>query len=733
MLKDDQDDIEESTIESSHYQFIQVDNKISPEANLKKHNNRTRKIWKHLQSKGWFYYGVVRKWTAVFRCDTHYVAVHHFITDQPKDEMIGAPELAFNWKELLLSESNLQVASLLYGLENHFGMSVTIPQQAFTDAFKQEVLSGKVSQSLFSPKHKLMIWCKSDEFCLLLEVYIGQKQISPYGVKEPFEWPDLTQKTEYIKQSIFDFDVSMDPINSDQHNSGNQEYMGIEDKVPDEVLEVSRQAIRKMFEENEKVICAYSGGKDSTVIVQMCVEFALENPEYQDKLHIISASTGVENPIIEQHVRRMKDVILRTLNQRFKNGFGEERYVIVEPLIEDNFVTCIFGKSFSPPTQSFRWCISRLKVGPARTDLMRFSDEEIIVQALGVRSSESSNRTRSINHHFGDDFYGVHVIRCIRTAPPIRHWSATDVATFLARHPSPWTEEYSNYQLINIYGFAAGMMECPIGAMITNDNDAIKSCSGSAARFGCWSCTVVKEDISLKNLVEAYPEELSHLYEMRNILKSAQDIRYGGFTGYKRSRKAGTFQPGYGDLTIDMRTILLNHWSRLGVPMKEEEILAITKLVRQREIKEGLAIPDRFWEALFQLLPITPGPFTSSLFHPVWEPDYLVDNDGTKIKSKSVGIDRMTENDNIWIKRFEGVSRVAATLKVGQSVRILTEMTSFYGECTEIIRNEFGHIQQLSLNISGESVTISLAFIHDIEAVTFKDKLIEGRQLVLDI
>lgn len=51
---------------------------------------------------------------------------------------------------------------------------------------------------------------------------------------------------------------------------------------------------------------------------------------------------------------------------------------------------------------------------------------------MGNRDNESGDRKRSMQKHFGEEFYGHHPVGSIRTASPIRDWTSQEVVTFLA-------------------------------------------------------------------------------------------------------------------------------------------------------------------------------------------------------------------------------------------------------------------------------------------------------------
>jgi DNA sulfur modification protein DndC len=726
------------------YLFQENETRIAVEGGIKKHNNSTRKIWSFLLRQGWDFYGVVRDWTAVFRKESYFLVLHHFIREKPLKDMMGTPNHSISWLDLFYPE-HIPIAGLLDELENVLKADLTIPMQAFTDAFYQEKKYELVDWHLQSPKYKFQVWAEHQDFTILVEVFFNMP-IPPYGVAEKMDWPDLSLEPEYGE--LFDVNEYVtEQVERKTISSGYGEFMGIDEHVNPSILLSAKQAIDKIFTEAKRVIQAYSGGKDSSVCLQLCVDYLLEHPEHQDKFFIVSADTGVENPIISKHILSMKNVVVKTLNERFVNGFSEDRFIIVQPSLDDNYVTCVFGKGYTPPSMQNKWCVDRLKIRPAMTELMKFtSGEEMILTELasetsgvtlilGVRSSESISRAASVDHHFGDNFYGEHAIKSIRTAAPIVNWTATDVATYLVREKPPWSEEYSNFNLINIYGSAAGTMECPIGAMIANENDAVKSCSGSGARFGCFSCTVVKEDTSMKNLVESY-EELAPYYKIRTLLKATQDIRYGGRTGYQRKRGFGTFGSGFGDLTIDMRTILLELWYRLGLSMKEEEVLMIDRLVKEREITEGNAVTHRFRTALYRLLPVNPV-FVGSMYSNIWEPKTLIDPNGEVIEQRTCGVDRCTQEDLVWIARYHNIVQKVSTIDVGDYVKINLQGEWIIEAMVEskpsrenvLILSEaivLRNIKNSTANLPklDGSVTVSIPYIHAIEKVEYQTSMI---------
>ena len=79
--------------------------------------------------------------------------------------------------------------------------------------------------------------------------------------------------------------------------------------------------------------------------------------------------------------------------------------------------------------------------------------------------------------------------------------------------PCPWG--FDNKILFNIYMDAsADDYECP--TVVTDKSHG--SCGQS--RFGCWVCTVVKDDKSMRSLIQNGREWMQPLYDLRNELEA---------------------------------------------------------------------------------------------------------------------------------------------------------------------------------------------------------------------
>jgi DNA sulfur modification protein DndC len=605
--------------ENQEYRFECGPNKIKPQTDIKRHNSVTRAVWGMLKRYGYSFYGVLRDWSAVFYFDNVFLIIHHFLNELP-DERLIEKSSGLNW-DLFIERDGL--AAELFGYFEREGFTVDVPNQDFVEAYLTEAL-GREDWHLQSPKHKMMIWVRRNDMAFLLELFFNMPY-GPYGVKDAVEWPDF----ESGQLTLWDDlpDVPRRKKRSLVTAASKGEDLTIEDEVPAEIEAITDAAIERIFSENTIVIANYSGGKDSTVIIQKCIKYKMANPDNKARLVILSADTGgADNPLIREHIRKTKSAV---------DALGLDiEFIIVEPDIENSYFTCVFGKGYQPPSSQFKWCVDRLKIIPGRAALKALIQPgETVCQILGSRSSESTTRALSVEKEYGDEFYGTHIAfeGSLRTATPIRHWTARHVVTYLVRNPAPY--DYSNFVLLNLYGSAAGGLdECPIGAAIQSESQAVSACTGKSSRFGCAFCTVINEDTSLYNLSIDYPDELAHFYQFRTVLKKTQDIRYGGFTAYQRKGKH-RFEPGFGDMTIGIRTILLRLMAEYQIPILEEEVFTIYRMVEERECREGFAVSERFRKRLFGLIKTTPlfYPHIDPILNPTGMIDVRTDEDKASI------------------------------------------------------------------------------------------------------
>jgi DNA sulfur modification protein DndC len=155
-----------------------------------------------------------------------------------------------------------------------------------------------------------------------------------------------------------------------------------------------------------------------------------------------------------------------------------------------------------------------LKIRPTSRFVSENVDEwgEVII-LVGTRISESSTRSKSIKKHSikGRRLTKHPVELNSFVYQPIKHLSLEEVWYIINTIPSPWNA--NNEILYQLYANAsADDYECP--TMVADKSH--KSCGQS--RFGCWTCTVVREDKSMKAQFDNGQEWLKPLLELRNFI-----------------------------------------------------------------------------------------------------------------------------------------------------------------------------------------------------------------------
>lgn len=308
------------------------------------------------------------------------------------------------------------------------------------------------------------------------------------------------------------------------------------DKLPNRISSIVDELIDQYLEDdryNRPWIIGFSGGKDSTVLLTL-VWLALKEIKERNlcnslvrQVYVVCNDTMVENPIIEEYTNRVLGII--------DKGAKEQKLPIIvkttTPQIEDTFWCCVIGKGYPVPNNSFRFCTEKMKIKPTSNfikDQVVEDGEAIIL--IGTRLSESQQRAKSIKKH---DIKGHRLSKHplnpnTFTYAPIKELILEEVWWIINSIPSPWG--FDNQILFKIYSDAsADDYECPV--VVTDDKH--KSCGQS--RFGCWTCTVVKEDKSMSALIKnglVWMQPLldfrNRLVENRNLSKNRNETRRNG-------------------------------------------------------------------------------------------------------------------------------------------------------------------------------------------------------------
>ena len=312
-----------------------------------------------------------------------------------------------------------------------------------------------------------------------------------------------------------------------------------------EGLTLLRREIQELYQvDSVPWIIGYSGGKDSTAVVQLVWQAIEELPlEKRTKpIHVISTDTLVENPVVAQWVGRS---LVQMGKMAVEKGmpFRPERLF---PSVENTYWVNLIGKGYPAPRHKFRWCTERMKISPSNAfinKIVRGNGEAILL--LGTRKKESQRRQRTMAEH---EKYRVRDRLSPNSTLPgtlvysvIEDWSNDEVWMFLMQFKNPWG--YNNKDLLTMYQGASADGECPLVV-----DTSTPSCGDS--RFGCWVCTLVDKDKSMSAMVQN-DEEKEWMYPLLVFRNKYLDFRPAdGRRDEQTDRERRDFRRMNGSITI---------------------------------------------------------------------------------------------------------------------------------------------------------------------------------------
>lgn len=282
-----------------------------------------------------------------------------------------------------------------------------------------------------------------------------------------------------------------------------------------DILQNTLDTIKQVYvEDNIPWICGYSGGKDSSAVVQLVWMALLQLPKEKrtKTVHIISTDTLVESPVVSlwasQSLQKMRKAATKELLPIIPHR--------LTPQIKNTFWVNLIGRGYPCPRVNFRWCTDRLKIDASNQFIKSIlSAESEAILVLGSRKAESATRRR-VMEGYEEKRYRAHLspngsYPNTYVFTPIENWEDSMVWQFLMQHSNPWG--HSNKDLLAMYRGASSDNECPMVV-----ETGTPSCGGS--RMGCWVCTMVTEDKSLSAMIQNDEEKswMLPLLDFRNYI-----------------------------------------------------------------------------------------------------------------------------------------------------------------------------------------------------------------------
>jgi len=323
-------------------------------------------------------------------------------------------------------------------------------------------------------------------------------------------------------------------------NGGKKRPLIFEDLGFSATIEVIKSEILELYQaDHVPWVVGYSGGKDSTAILQLVWMALADLPESNrtKPVHVISTDTLVENPIVALWVSRSMSAMEQAAADQ---GLPIQPHRL-SPEVRDTFWVGLIGRGYPAPRNKFRWCTERLKIKPSNKfirEVVQESGEAVLV--LGTRKAESSRRAANMAKH------GKQAVRDRLTPSaslpncliytPVEDWSNDDVWVFLMRVTNCWG--HSNKELLTMYSGATADGECPLVV-----DTSTPSCGDS--RFGCWVCTLVDKDKSMTAMIQNDEDK----NWMRPLLDLRNELDFRGDEAKQLERSRRDFRRIKGNLT----------------------------------------------------------------------------------------------------------------------------------------------------------------------------------------
>lgn len=146
-------------------------------------------------------------------------------------------------------------------------------------------------------------------------------------------------------------------------------------------------------------IVGFSGGKDSTTVLQMLFYAlsTLPKKKLSKEIHVLCNDTLVENPAIAKYVdEQLEKIKTAGKAELFKHKPELFQVVKVRPKLEDTFWVNLIGKGYPSPNRWFRWCTEQMKINPTSHYILNtVNKNRQAIIFLGTRKAESANRAVS--------------------------------------------------------------------------------------------------------------------------------------------------------------------------------------------------------------------------------------------------------------------------------------------------------------------------------------------------
>lgn len=317
-------------------------------------------------------------------------------------------------------------------------------------------------------------------------------------------------------------------------------------------------------------VLAYSGGKDSTVALDIVIRSLLQLKKFNSaalkrKIYLTTAQTHLDlvtDPLKQSELAKIRNLI--------KEQELPVKIVEVSAPIEKSFLYLTIGRGYPlPKSRMNRWCTERLKIEPSQKEHKAI---EPALTVTGVRLSESAERRNNIENRQVSEFFSD------KEFMPIVNFTIDDVWSYLVREGMAWGDAEKLGQLYKEATGECGLRQRKAGAGEKNDDPC-------GARTGCIICPVVTIDKSSQEFAKHNPW-LQPYVGLRNLMiEMYKDPRNKA----GRKRDGTILEYGHGTFTVKARMKLYEAVRR--AEQENEELARIhgvepQKLIYSQDLDE---------------------------------------------------------------------------------------------------------------------------------------------------
>lgn len=296
-----------------------------------------------------------------------------------------------------------------------------------------------------------------------------------------------------------------------------------------EVLEYeATSVIEGLLRAGHPLLCAYSGGKDSTVVLALALNAARRLKEQGHEVPpiiVTHGDTGIENPSVSAlAANEMRKV--REFGRRHGLQVSAE---VAHPALNDTWAVSVLSGRKLPTfaNSSSRDCTLNYKITPMvrlRKQLLRQAGslKARPITLIGTRFEESDGRAARMDER-GESAVRPWEKEGQLFLSPIACWTADDVWELLGKMRGGELPAFTDAaDVFDLYAAGGGSSCAVVADMATEGAKKSRACG---ARFGCSLCAAVGRDKSLENMLASDPS-YAWLRGLNSIQRFLVDTQY---------------------------------------------------------------------------------------------------------------------------------------------------------------------------------------------------------------